>query len=373
MKYYFIQNIIAPYRVSLFNNLKSLGMDFEVLYMSAKESDRSWAIDIDSLKYPYHVYSGVYRSLNGFHLHFNPTMIKKCLALRNAIIILGGSWNDLNVVSICLLKRLGLIRSDLCFWAEANYLTIGASKKNAFRDMLRNFIYSCGNGTYIVPGRMSVETLYKWRVSVNHVIYLPNVIDESVFGKSIKEYTQSKSNDIPKFVIPARLIEKYKGILNFFKKIGRENVLKCKFYVLGNGPDERLYSSYIEENGYQENIFLEGFKTSKEVFLYYVHSDAMILPSFSDPSPLSLPEGLSVGLPLLVSNRCGNYFESLENDVNGYLFDPFDEKSVNNAFERFLNERQRWQSMGEESLRLFNKNFKQSVVLKKFVSHLKDA
>lgn len=373
MKYYFVQNIIAPYRVSLFNSLKELGLDFEVLYMSEKEADRSWDINMKSLKYTFEVCSGFYKFLKGFHLHFNPSLIKKCISLKNGKIILGGSWNDLNVVSICLLKRVGLINCDLWFWAEANYLTIGAAKQNILRDKLRNFIYSCGNGTFIVPGKMSVETFKRWGVPVKRVIFLPNVIDESVFCISKTDYISKDSTERPQFVIPARLTESYKGILNFFKKIGSENVRKCKFYVLGDGPDEKLYASFVEENGYQESIRLEGFKTSRDVLRYYLQCNALILPSFSDPSPLSLPEGLSVGLPLLVSNRCGNYFETLENGVNGYLMDPFDENSVKGAFEKFLSARQHWESMGKESLRLFNKNFKQSVVLQHFYSQLKDA
>lgn len=103
---------------------------------------------------------------------------------------------------------------------------------------------------------------------------------------------------------------------------------------------------------------------------YYQKSDVLVLPSFSDPSPLSLVEGCCCKLPLLVSLRCGNHYETVIDGVNGYTFDPDDHRSIKSAFDKLLADRFKWKQMGMESRQLFEENFLQEKVLKRFINSL---
>ena len=99
----------------------------------------------------------------------------------------------------------------------------------------------------------------------------------------------------------------------------------------------------------------------------YNQANAIVLPSFSDPSPLSLVEGLLFHLPILCSNHCGNHFEAVENDKNGCTFWPNDPIDIKATFERFMSYRDKWKEMGEYSAMLYYERFETEKVINSFV------
>ena len=372
MKYFILQNTLAPYRISLFNKLFESGMDIELFYMDELERCRSWKIDYDSIKYPYTIdYNGYKGTIKGFDIYWNWGFIRRFIKEKDACIVLGGPWNFPDAIMICLLKRLGIIKNQLFFWSEANYQTIGARKKNKLRDWLRSFVYSTPNSGIIVPGKLAIESFRRWNIKVNNYIHLPNVIEEEIFlYASQEEHTFSILDTPPFFVLPVRLNEAIKGVINFFKSIGSSNIKKAHFYVLGDGPDEELIRNFIFDNGYQDNIELCGFCSMKDVAKYYQKSDVLVLPSFSDPSPLSLVEGCCSKMPLLVSNRCGNHYETIIDGQNGYIFNPDNADEIKTAFENILHNRAKWKEMGCISRKLFEQNFEQKNVIPSFIKEI---
>ena len=371
MKYLILQNTMAPYRISLFNKLYEQGLNFEVLYMCELEAGRSWEINKCVIKYPYTITNGYIGKLGGFPVYWCPAFIKRFVREKDIKIILGGSWNFPDVIISCILKRLGIIKAEILFWSEANYMTIGARKKNKFRDFLRHFVLNTGEGRAILPGKMAIETFSRWGINNTDYIILPNVIDESIFLPLTKfQRKYSNPNEFPVFVLPVRLIERIKGILNFFKAIGNDNVKKAIFYVLGDGEDEKLIRKFITDNKLQDNIVLTGFCQMEVVTQYYINSDVLVLPSFTDQSPLALVEGCCCRMPMLVSSRCGNHYETVDEGKNGFTFDPDNHKEIKERYEAMLRRRDEWKEMGEISYRLFEKNFKQDVVIPRFIESI---
>lgn len=371
MKYLILQNTIAPYRNSLFNKIAELGLDIQLLYMCEREKERSWVIDYSTMKFPYIVDDRPYRTLFGVPLHWNPKLISIMRKARNARVIMGSPWNSPDVIAACWLKRMGLLKAEIIFWSEANYLSNGSRKKNPLRDWIRQYVYNTGEGRVIVPGEMSIETFKQWSIYGKRFILLPNVIEEDKIFPLLKgEHAFTPIDAEPRFVMPVRLDEKIKGIMNFFKAIGRDNVMSAQFDILGDGRDEALIRQFIDENDYSEHIHLRGFCAMDSVVAYYMNSDCLILPSFSDPSPLSIVEACCCGLPVLISRRCGNHYETLEEGENGFSFDPDSAAQIKLAFESLLNCRKQWKQMGKKSHKMFELNFRQDVVIKRFIEML---
>lgn len=370
MKYIFFKNTISPYRTSLFNRLYALGLDFEVDYMTEMEYGRSWDVDYKSMFYPYVVDKGIRRIIHGYEFLWNPKIIKQIISAKDSQIILCGSWNMPNIIAVCILKRLGIVKSKINFWSEANYLTIGSRKKNKLRDMLRAFVFNSGDGVIIVPGQMAIDTFKRWNITNKKFIHLPNVIEEELFEYNPDEYNLLDKNRRPRFVMSLRLIENLKGFINFFEAIGPENVKLADFIILGEGEDRKRFEQFIEKNNYQGEIHLYGFCHMDKMIREYKQADALILPSFSDPSPLSLVEGICLGLPILSSTHCGNHFETVKNGINGYTFNPNNHEEIKSTFERFVAERAKWSLYSVASRRLFEENFKQSNVLPCFIQNL---
>ncbi len=322
---------------------------FSVYFMNRIEPNRSWIIDQPYL-FSFKIWDMKIIYLNNMPLRFS---FFYCLSsiINSDHLILGSSWNDLNVIFIVLLKRLKLIKNKISFWTEANKLTLGAASKSKIKFIFRRWILNTCDGYYVVPGKMSQITLDEWSINnKGRVIVFPNIPHIS-FDKHAGEWTGS-NNSIPTFVIVARLEERLKGIKSFLINIGVDNIKKIKIKIIGSGPDMEEINKYIYDNSLKENIILMGELDVDKVIAVLKVSDCFVLPSFSDPSPLALVEAIKIGLPILVSLRCGNHFECLVEGENGFGFDPFNQKSVQQAFESFMEEKENWLFFSKKSLSL---------------------
>lgn len=371
-RYIFFTNIPTPYRTSFYNELARAGFVFEVYYMRIIEADRHWKIDEREISHLYYIDRGFYKMVGRFHIHINPRLIIKLLRSK-ADIIVGGNWNDINVWALVVLKRMGILKSQLHFWSEANYLTIGASNDNIFKQVVRRFVYNSSNGAQISSGRMTELTFEKWGMPGRQFVLLPNTIDEEKFRISEDELVSRYESLIPVFLMPVRLSEKIKGIVNFFRSIGEENTRKGLFLIAGDGPDRQSIQDFVHSAGLDENIKLLGHCDGDSIVSLYKRANVLVLPSFSDPSPLSLVEALRMKLPLLVSERCGNHFEAVREGVNGYVFDPFEPGAVRRAFESLMLRINDWSSMGIISGELYDEKFNRRVVIEKFMRALPES
>ena len=68
------------------------------------------------------------------------------------------------------------------------------------------------------------------------------------------------------------------------------------------------------------DLRLLGYKEQEEIIKLYALADCFLLPSISDPNPLTVIEALWSGLPLLLSSNVGNYPETIKIGENGFVF-----------------------------------------------------
>ena len=363
----FIQNLISPYRNRFFNSLFLLMKNFSVYYMGETEFDRNWDVSKIERKYPNWVDMNGYQfKIGGYCAHFNPRLVWRLLRNKETKnIIMAVSWQDPNIMAIAFVKKLHLTRKRLFFWAEANYTAEWTKKyNNRIKWWFKRLVFSSVDGALIIPGKMSEITFEKWNIKTERFIYLPNTIDDSNL-----KYVSGLRNesDLPIFLMPIRIIEKVKGGLNFFRSIGGGNIRKAKFVIAGDGEDKEIYAQFIRDNHYEENIVLEGFCDSKKMMNLYNKVNALVLPSFSDPSPLSLVEACLFHLPILCSNHCGNHYEAVEEGKNGYTFSPMNPDDIKQTFEKFMDCQDEWKKMGEISASIYKDKFETEKVIQRFV------
>ncbi|MFC3159077.1 glycosyltransferase [Chryseobacterium arachidis] len=138
--------------------------------------------------------------------------------------------------------------------------------------------------------------------------------------------------------------------------------------MAGTGTSYDDYAKYIRDNNLENNVKLLGNLSQEQIGEEYRNADVFLLPSFSDPSPLSSVEAISSGLPVFISNRCGNHFETVSEGKNGYVFDPANHIEIRDKFNRLMSEKNYWKEFSEVSLKLAEQNFNPDIVLKRFVS-----
>ena len=353
MKTIFLTNIPTPYRVSMWNRLQKK-MDgennsFSVQFMNKKEPNRNWVIN-DEFLFEYRIWEIPLFYIRNIPIRFS---FSYCIAaIRNSDhIILGSSWNDLNVIFISILKRLGIIKNKISFWTEANKLTAGALKSSTLKKHIRKLILSSADGISLIPGKMSELTLKEWGISGDIDFFnFPN-IPHIKFEQNSDSWTGS-SSERPILTIVARLDEKTKGIENFLESIGKNRLKSITLNIIGSGPDLERYKNFVNRNDLSENILFAGELNIDSTINTLKHTDIFVLPSYSDPSPLSLIEAIKIGLPLLISYRCGNHFECLENSRNGYGFDPDNPDQIRSAFDSLIERKNEWGIFSKKSIEI---------------------
>ena len=171
-------------------------------------------------------------------------------------------------------------------------------------------------------------------------------------------------------MISARLDEKYKGILNFLSSLSNDQLSRVQIQIAGEGPDKEKIESLISKRGLKENIILLGQLSEEEMANAFKKSDAFCLPSFSDPSPLTVIEALLWRLPLLISNHCGNHFEAVNEDKNGITFSPLYSEEISDAFDRFVDMEPQWNEMGLISSKIFINIYSKEKILQNFLEKI---
>ena len=346
---------------------RNAGKRFSVHFMNAVEPNRKWVIEgcneFDSVCWNLKLHY-----FRGIPIRFSAKYVFSVIQ-GGGHLILGSSWNDLNVITIILLKRFGIIDNKISFWSEANRYTVGATKYSKMKFAIRRYILNSADGNYFVPGRMAEITLLEWGVSCSgRLVKLPNLPHES-FDSNLGTWVGGR-NSAPVLTVVARMDESTKGILNFLKALGKERIRSVSLRLIGSGPDEVKYADWIASEGVDDCVQLMGELPSKQIIKFLQESDGFVLPSLSDSSPLSLVEAIKIGVPILVSRRCGNHYECLAEGVNGFGFDPDSHGDIRKAFDLFIEAKKSWRAFGHGSLELAKINFDSDAVLRNLADHL---
>jgi glycosyltransferase involved in cell wall biosynthesis len=366
-----VQNIITTYRIELFNELQKqlakMQFDFEVLYYKESYPGRYLPFSKDKICFKFKVGKGFFSNFRKIKIHFNPLLIWSLTSLsRRDKIIIGVSWNDINTIFTLLLKKLGLVKAEVLLWSEANYLTKGARSRGRVKVMLRDFIFNFFDYRVIVPGEIARKTICeKWGYN-KELCFLPNLINGSLYHVESRPKLGKKI----KLLTIARLEEADKGIINFIRMAGSDLLSKFDWKIAGDGPDMDKLAVLISELNLNKNISLLGNKPSAEVKQLYADSNVFLLPSLSDPNPLTVIEALHAGLVVLLSTRCGNVSEAVREGGNGFSFDPVDKTSVQERLKLILDNTDNLEAMSFVSRSVAGENFDLVRNVSKFLEQL---
>jgi len=137
-----------------------------------------------------------------------------------------------------------------------------------------------------------------------------------------------------------RLIEAYEK----YRNSGGE----WHLVIVGHGPEEYTLRERIDESKYEE-IHLRPWQQLEDLIWYYRLASCFILPSIREPWGVAVNEATAVGLPILISNRCGCAPELCWRGVNGYDFDPYDANELARLMLKLSADTTDLQAMGKAS------------------------
>ena len=345
-----LTNLMTPYRRFLYDKLydefKKNGYNLHVLIMAETESGRHWNYDEFKADYSTLLEHKTIR-VGGIDIHINKNIGKVLKELKPALVVCGGSYLFPSVWKAIKLKRK--LKYKLLNWSESHLNEVKElnSFKIKLREHLRKKIISKFDGFWYA-GKFSKEFVMQYANKDAEYIFLPNLINNDRFKEGLNScdstYIRNKyginlENKV--FITPARLT-KVKGLLEFLNLYIKSKHENSTYLIAGDGELKEEIQNLIDFNNI--DVRLIGYKTEKEMVELYSISNGLILPSLSDPNPLSCIEACWCKLPLLVSEHVGNHPEIVKDGSNGYVFSYLNEEEAVNKINSFINASSDWEN-----------------------------
>ncbi len=101
---------------------------------------------------------------------------------------------------------------------------------------------------------------------------------------------------------------------------------KYKFFVLGNGSLREELETLSKKLGLERKVFFVGFVNDVSPFMNLTHVNVNCSIG-TETSSLALSEGMSIGIPSVVSDYGGNTY-MVKDNVNGYIYGAGDFKDL---------------------------------------------
>lgn len=363
-----VTNIPTPYRVHLFEVLASVlderDIDFEAVFLASGAPHRYWDVDLSRAPFATRVDRGLHPYHGDAEFHVNPGTVVSMLKRPPSWLVLGGAWFIPTVATLATVGRLHRRGSRTIMWAEAN----PASRRfpsGAVAAVRRTVMTSVD--AFAVPGAVAESAI---SASIGRhskpFLRLPNIVDERAFGGEVSRLRRERSLLRAKHGLgdkdlvllwPARLMERDKGILNFLQVAKDVLPPRARVLLAGEGEDRPTIEAWLLQHDLP-SVRLLGHVPQTAMLELLAIADIFLLPSLADPNPVSVVEALWAGLPLLLSNRCGNWPEALDDEANGWLVDPNCRDSLARALDAlFRQPPEALEAMGRRSRSIAQERF----------------
>lgn len=135
---------------------------------------------------------------------------------------------------------------------------------------------------------------------------------------------------------------------------------KAKFIIAGTGSYEQHLKEKVQALGQEENIIFTGFITDVDKLMNI--TDIQANASFgTEATSLALLEGMSLGIPAVVSDFGGNP-GVIKDGVNGFIVPKQNSRALAEGIGRLLKDEELYAKLSEGSKEVFSKTFTAQVM-----------
>jgi len=326
------------YKLSINNNF-----DFFVIHLARTHRGRERIGDYDAQihNYPHKIlYNGFLEDLST--VNKIRLLLKEIIDYKPTILITAG-YSDPSIIFSAIFNKIrggkNIITSDT---------TINDRTRIWYKELLKKIILKFFDFAFCI-GTKQMEYLLSLGFDKN------KIIKAGWYAVDYKGILINKPLTVFKrhnFLYVGRLSpeKNLKMLINSFYEVKKfENSKEWGLILVGDGPQREELFKLVNSLGLKNDVFFVGGKSWKEVVDFYTISDVFILPSISEPWGLVVNEAMMCGLPVVVSKRCGSYWDLVKEGINGFGFDPFNQKELQEIMLKFMNKEVDMKKMGEES------------------------
>jgi len=325
-----VTEIIAPYRIPVFNELALRGeIDLHVIFLSESDpSLRQWRVYKDEIRFQYHVLTSWRRRFGRYNVLINRGVLSALNKIRPDAILCGGynylaSWEF-----ACWAKAR---RVPLLLWSESTALDRRRGHR-LVEFMKARFLSLCT--AFVVPGKSSLKYLKDLGIPDQRIFTAPNAVDIRFFAALAEAASRDESRVRVRHSLPLRYflyvgrLVQAKGVFDLveaYAQLDPEVRAKVGLVLVGDGADRSKLMELASRIALG-TIQFPGFVHREGLPEFYALADALIFPTHSDTWGLVVNEAMSSGLPVIATNVAGCVADLVQDGWNGLVVpsgDPF--------------------------------------------------
>jgi 1,2-diacylglycerol 3-alpha-glucosyltransferase len=349
-----ITEIIAPYRVPVFNSLAARGdVDLHAVFLAETDPKlRQWTVPKDEIRFSYQVLPSFRLRLGNSNLLLNRGLDRALRQVRPDVIVCGG-YNYPSAWRAAFWARERNI--PFLLWTESN--AADHRGRSTFVEYLkRKYLGMCRG--FVVPGEASKSYLQQLGLPAELVFKAPDAVDNELFTQGARMArtnlaTVRKRIDVPEryFLNVGRFI-RAKGVfdlLEAYAKLDEEIRASVGLVFVGEGDAKSELirrASLIRPGTVKVSLFVQ----KEQLAEFYALADAFVFPTHSDPWGLVVNEAMASGLPVIASNVAGCVRDLVEDGWNGFIVPVSDVRRICSSMELLAKGNDLRGQMGERSL-----------------------
>ncbi len=273
---------------------------------------------------------------SNFVLKWQPGLYRSIKHQRPDVVIVEGfgSWAPMGVLYSLLHHK------KLCiFYERTSYI-----ERNTpwFLTLYRRVVGRLANA-FLVNGSLTKDYLIN-KIGVKHQPITMGCMcaDSYMLAKEVAGFNARQKTELEDslqlangltYLFVGQLVER-KGIRQLLqawqehtKNYSHDNLL-----VVGEGC---LYEQLQKDYGQMPSVHILGGIEYNQLYKYYAICDIFFMPTLEDNWCLVVPEAMACGKPVGCSIYNGGTCELVKDGKNGYSFDPYDNRSILEALDKF--------------------------------------
>ncbi len=305
MRVLLVTNIIAPYRISTWDELGKKVGQFHVVACAETAKNRIWGVDdLQDLHFSCQILRGVSLFIlnRDWAIHWNLRLWQTLNEFGPEAIIVGG-YNSPSLLIAMLYSKLKKI--PLIMWWGSHSLS-SRTKSGPIALFRKCIVKLCDS--YVTYGSMASQYLTSFGVSEERICTGINCVDVKKIEQlttGYKKDADSKRSGRAKLLYVGQLLER-KGIMNLLRAFEGIPEEEAELTIVGYGPLEKSIKNYIAASGLKNVHFAGGTKSIRCTAKFYAGADILVMPSHLEVWGLVVNEALASGLYVLASERAGS-------------------------------------------------------------------
>jgi glycosyltransferase involved in cell wall biosynthesis len=352
-----LSEIIAPYRIPVFNALaRHENVDLHVIFLAETDPAlRQWQVYKDDIHFSYQVLPSWRRRIGNYNILLNRGVTS---ALRKASpnVILCGGYNYL--ASWQSLFWAHRHRVPFSLWVESTTRDLRSGSR-LVKFLKAKFMHQCA--AFVVPGKSSFEFVMSYGAPEETIFTAPNAVDIQFFAERTDTVRRDAATHRRMLRLPSRFflsvgrLVRDKGVFDLLQAYGTlspELRTEIGLVLIGDGA-ARLELEQQAKAITPGAVYFPGFVQREQLASYYALAETFIFPTHTDPWGLVVNEAMACGLPVISTSVAGCVADLVEDRWNGRVVPTGDSLQLASAMAELATDvelRSQMQQRGRERI-----------------------